>query len=322
MPPVALALTLVEKLYAIHNIINLVPVKLDLDELNYSSWRYFFMINCNNFNVLKHIEPKTNDASTSTPPTEEWLTADSIVKSWIILTLSPSLQKWFIKINPKTARDAWERVEKLFQDNKRTGTDDVVTYAINGLSHKYKSLAQIIAHKDLMRSMVSTEEMRLWSKSPIQPTNMTASAPQVLLATSNIPRGGDNHNTRNRDNRKPNTSTVVCRNFGRGFCRWGDSCRFVHNSNHGIGFWTRQILLRCDSTGDLYPVTSPSYPKAFLVLNVQYFWKCEDSYRRILSSKSSFPQLQLGIIIPENLKTLDKGFYPPSLNFLSFNWES
>nr|GFB62495.1 ribonuclease H-like domain-containing protein [Tanacetum cinerariifolium] len=29
-------------------------------------------------------------------------------------------------------------------------------------------------------------------------------------------------------------------------------------------FWTRQILLRCDSTGDLYPVTSPSYPKAFL----------------------------------------------------------
>ncbi|GJW58207.1 ribonuclease H-like domain-containing protein [Tanacetum coccineum] len=30
-------------------------------------------------------------------------------------------------------------------------------------------------------------------------------------------------------------------------------------------FWTRQILLRCDSTGDLYPVTSLSYPQAFLV---------------------------------------------------------
>nr|GEZ85006.1 ribonuclease H-like domain-containing protein [Tanacetum cinerariifolium] len=30
-------------------------------------------------------------------------------------------------------------------------------------------------------------------------------------------------------------------------------------------FWTRQILLRCDSTGDLYPVTSSSYPKAYLV---------------------------------------------------------
>nr|GEV17898.1 ribonuclease H-like domain-containing protein [Tanacetum cinerariifolium] len=196
----------------------------------------FFTIHCNNFNVLKHIEPKTNDASTSTPPTKKWLTAKSIAKSWIILTLSSSLQKRFIKINPTTARDAWERVEKLFQDNKRTRTvalkgelrmlhmgdqsadeyfskidslvtllsdlgsdvseDDIVTYAINGLSHKYGSLVQIIAHKDpfpdlaTMRSMVSTEEMRLRSKSLIQPTNMTTSAPQVLLATSNIPRGG------------------------------------------------------------------------------------------------------------------------------------
>nr|GEU50304.1 ribonuclease H-like domain-containing protein [Tanacetum cinerariifolium] len=119
--------------------------------------------------------------------------------------------------------------------------DDVVTYAINGLSNKYGSLAQIISHKDpfpdlaTMRSMFSTEEMRLRSKSPIQPTNMTASAPQVLLATSNITRGGDNRNTHNRDNRKPNTSTEVCRNFGRGLCRWGDSCRFVHDSNRGTG---------------------------------------------------------------------------------------
>nr|GFC56491.1 hypothetical protein [Tanacetum cinerariifolium] len=28
------------------------------------------------------------------------------------------------------------------------------------------------------------------------------------------------------------------------------------------------------------------------------------------------------INIPGNLKTLAKGFYPPSLNFLNFNWES
>nr|GFD32585.1 hypothetical protein [Tanacetum cinerariifolium] len=28
------------------------------------------------------------------------------------------------------------------------------------------------------------------------------------------------------------------------------------------------------------------------------------------------------LTIPENLKSLAKGFYPPSLNFLSFNWES
>ncbi|GJZ81747.1 hypothetical protein Tco_0646741 [Tanacetum coccineum] len=35
-------------------------------------------------------------------------------------------------------------------------------------------------------------------------------------------------------------------------------------------YWTRQILLRCDSTGDLYPVTNPTTPQAFLVS--QHTW--------------------------------------------------
>nr|GEX59364.1 ribonuclease H-like domain-containing protein [Tanacetum cinerariifolium] len=173
--------------------------------------------------------------------------------------------------------------------------DDVVTYAINGLSDN---------------------------------------APQVLLAASNIPRGGDNCNTRNRDNRKPNTSTEPNAYGQKTYLpqalntmtlqepadlNWNmdtaasshlnsstsnlstifNSCMYpsvlvgdgksilVTNTGHStllrqfvrdnkctIGFyefgfsvkdfWTRQILLRCDSTGDLYPVTSPSYPKAFL----------------------------------------------------------
>nr|GFA48297.1 ribonuclease H-like domain-containing protein [Tanacetum cinerariifolium] len=353
MPPVTLALTLVEKLYAVHNITNLVLVKLDLDELNYSSWSYFFTIHCNNFNVLKHIEPKTDDASISTPLTEEWLTADSIVKSWIILTLSPSLQKRFIKINPTTACDAWERVEKLFQDNKRTRTivlkgelrmlhmgdqsadkyflkidslvtllsdlgsdvseDDIVTYAINGLSDKYGSLAQIIAHKDpfpnlaTIRLMVSTEEMRLWSKSLIQPTNINVSAPQVLLAASNIPLGVTIAipaiETIANPTQAPRFVVMLVVVFVVGKIvanlymtpivaqepadlNWNmDTAASSHlNSSTSnlstnfnsymypsvLDFWTRQILLRCDSTGDLYPVTSPSYPKAFLVS--QHTW--------------------------------------------------
>jgi hypothetical protein len=35
-------------------------------------------------------------------------------------------------------------------------------------------------------------------------------------------------------------------------------------------YWTRQILLRCDSTGDLYPITTPTHPQAFLVS--QHTW--------------------------------------------------
>nr|GEX23462.1 hypothetical protein [Tanacetum cinerariifolium] len=58
------------------------------------------------------------------------------------------------------------------------------------------------------------------------------------------------------------------------------------------------------------------------IFSIRYSRKFKDSCQRILSSKSSFPQLQLGIHIPGNLKTLAKGSYPPSFNFLSFNWES
>ncbi|GJR35781.1 ribonuclease H-like domain-containing protein [Tanacetum coccineum] len=271
-------LTLVEKLYAVHNINSLIPEKLDLAESNYSTWSYFFKGHCSNFGVLKHIEEPVTEASTSTPPTDEWITADSIVKSWIFLTLSSTLRKRLIKANPKTAKAAWDAIETIFQDNKRTRTislkgelrviqmgdqtadeyfskieailtlltdlgsdmsdDDVVTYAINGLSDKYGSLAQIIAHKDpfpdlaTVRSMVATEELRLRSRSSVLPTGTTSSAPQVLLAEASS-RNQTGWNNRERDNRT--TTREVCRNFGRGFCRWGDACRFLHDSSRSSG---------------------------------------------------------------------------------------
>ncbi|GJV39678.1 hybrid signal transduction histidine kinase M [Tanacetum coccineum] len=165
-----------------------------------------------------------------------------------------------ISTNPASAKAAWDTIETIFQENKRTCTvalkgelrviqmgddtpdayfskidsiitlftdlgstmddDDIVTYAINGLSEKYGSLAQIIAHKDpfpdlaTVRTMVTTEEMRLRSKQPILSTSTTSSSPQVLLATSQ-PRIQDNRNNRDRDARNEN-KTEICRNFGRG----------------------------------------------------------------------------------------------------------
>ncbi|GJZ33301.1 hybrid signal transduction histidine kinase M [Tanacetum coccineum] len=246
-------LTLVEKLYAVQNINTPVPKKLDLAESNYSTWSYFFKGHCSNFGVLKHIEGSSTQSSTSTPPTDDWITADSIVKSWIFLTLSSTLRKRLIKANPKTAKDAWDTIEAIFQDNKRTrvvalkgelrmiqmgdqtadeyfsnidsivtllndlgsdvSQDDVVTYAINGLSDKYGSLAQIIAHKEpfpdlsTVRSMVSTEEMRIRNKSPSLSVSTNSSAPQVLL-TETPHRVQDTRTNKERDNRNNNKTEV------------------------------------------------------------------------------------------------------------------
>ncbi|GJU57166.1 hybrid signal transduction histidine kinase M [Tanacetum coccineum] len=113
--------------------------------------------------------------------------------------------------------------------------DDIVTYAINGLSDKYGSLAQIIAHKEpfldlsTMRSMVSTEEMRIWNKSPSLSVSTNSSAPQVLL-TETPHRVQDTRTNKERDNRN-NNKTKVCRNFGRGVYRWGATCRYIHDSS-------------------------------------------------------------------------------------------
>ncbi|GJV28262.1 hybrid signal transduction histidine kinase M [Tanacetum coccineum] len=117
--------------------------------------------------------------------------------------------------------------------------DDIVTYAINGLSEKYANLATIIAHKDpfpdleTMRSMVTTEEMRLNSKSSSLSTNTTSSASHVLLTETNNSRGQDSRNNRDSRNNTRNFEQHVCRNFGRGFCRWGNNCRFIHDSSRG-----------------------------------------------------------------------------------------
>ncbi|GJW03650.1 hypothetical protein Tco_1562506 [Tanacetum coccineum] len=159
-----------------------------------------------------------------------------------------------ISTNPASAKAAWDTIETIFQENKRTCTvalkgelrviqmgddtpthtsprliplslfftdlgstmddDDIVTYAINGLSEKYGSLAQIIAHKDpfpdlaTVRTMVTTEEMRLRSKQPILSTSTTSSSPQVLLATSQ-PRIQDNRNNRDRDARNENKTSAA-----------------------------------------------------------------------------------------------------------------
>ncbi|GJX98837.1 hypothetical protein Tco_0355856, partial [Tanacetum coccineum] len=124
-----------------------------------------------------------------------------------------------IKLNPTTAKAAWENVVKILLDNKRTRTialkvillndfgspmsdDDVVTYAIHGLSDKFTHVATIIAHwvpfldLDTMQSMVTTEEMRLKSKPQTLYANTTSSTPQFLVAETNASRGQDSRVSR------------------------------------------------------------------------------------------------------------------------------
>nr|GEZ15475.1 hybrid signal transduction histidine kinase M [Tanacetum cinerariifolium] len=98
--------------------------KLDVDALNYSSWVYYFSHLCHGYGILDHLVDPVTSSSTTTPidppPKDaEWTKIDFIIRSWIFLTLAPSLRKRLVDLNPTTAKDAWTYIAGIFQDNKR-----------------------------------------------------------------------------------------------------------------------------------------------------------------------------------------------------------
>ncbi|GJU71830.1 ribonuclease H-like domain-containing protein [Tanacetum coccineum] len=138
-------------------------------------------------------------------------------------------------------------------------SEDVVTFALERLPEKYENVCGIITHWDpfpdlkTARSMLTTEEMRLKSKSQALPVDSSSSSPMVLMAESG--------NTRRSSTTTQVKSWRPCYNFAKGSCQFGDTFK---------DFMTRRVLLRCDSAGD-DPVTAPSLiPHAFLVN--QHMW--------------------------------------------------
>lgn len=120
-PPATTTPTTSEKLHpatTITNILNSIPVKLDIDTGNYMSWSESFKITCRANDVLHHIIPTTPSTSQTTGDAL-WLRLDAIVLQWLYNTISKELMETILEKNCTAAR-AWEILEKLFQDNKHT----------------------------------------------------------------------------------------------------------------------------------------------------------------------------------------------------------
>ncbi|GJZ28342.1 hypothetical protein Tco_0572989 [Tanacetum coccineum] len=122
-----------------------------------------------------------------------------------------------IQMGDQTADEYFLNIDSIVTLLNDLGSDvshyDVVTYAINGLRDKYGSLAQIIAHKEsfpdlsTVRSMVSTEEMRIRNKPmsvktlvevfvvgvPPAGTYMIRLVPQALFTNAQDPANANWH---------------------------------------------------------------------------------------------------------------------------------
>nr|GEV96679.1 hypothetical protein [Tanacetum cinerariifolium] len=189
-PPVIL---LSDKLQALTNLHTRIPVLLDVDEMNYSSWMYFFQNLCRGYNLLTRIlgeEPTNAPASSDPPPkTAECLTTDSIILTWITTTLFKTLQQRLVVENSKTEKEAWDILDSIFSDNKRSrsiaiatilsslgspvSNDDVVNIAFDELPEKYQHVSNNIIHRGtfpdlkMVCSMLTTTEMRLKSRAQV-----------------------------------------------------------------------------------------------------------------------------------------------------------
>ncbi|GJT98279.1 hypothetical protein Tco_1093797 [Tanacetum coccineum] len=73
--------------FGVTSITNNVPVKLDLEKMNYNSWSSFFKIHLGSIGLKDHIESDTVSSSD-----KEWSRLNDLVKVWILGTCCESLQ--------------------------------------------------------------------------------------------------------------------------------------------------------------------------------------------------------------------------------------
>ncbi|GKC56201.1 ribonuclease H-like domain-containing protein [Tanacetum coccineum] len=311
-PPLQPLILLSDKLLTITNLNNLIPITLDIEEMNYSSWVYFVQNLCWGHSLLDHISGKDEDdtsSSTKTPPDAEWLKIDTIILSWIFVTMSKTLQQRLVVENPRSAKEAWDILADIFHDNKHTrsialkaelrflklgdltidayfrkiesiatvltslgspmNSDDVVTFALEGLPAKYDN------------------EMRLKSREQDTLVDATSSSLMVLLANSgsNVRRSSssmekdpapgnwnmDTAATSHLNDSVNNLSDIFNSSIYSSVAVGDGNSIPVTNSEFDPfvfsvkDFQTHRLLLRCDSTGPLYPVTKPSpIPQVYL----------------------------------------------------------
>ncbi|XP_074277241.1 uncharacterized protein LOC141600881 [Silene latifolia] len=107
---------------AVNNIKNHITVELSMDNDQYTLWSALFLNHAKSNRVLHHLitpkfggpKPHVTDAEK-----EQWETLDATVFQWIYETVITDLLETIIEAE-STAKECWERVCDIFQDNQHS----------------------------------------------------------------------------------------------------------------------------------------------------------------------------------------------------------
>ncbi|GKC43608.1 ribonuclease H-like domain-containing protein [Tanacetum coccineum] len=227
-----------------------VPEKLDVDAMNYSSWVYYFSHLCHGYRILDHLVDPVASSSTTTPtdpppqylvdlnPTtakDAWTYIEAIFqdnKRPRAMALKAELRN--LKLGDLSIDGYFQKIESIVLVLNGLGSplsnDDVVTFELEGLPSTYETISTVIVSREpfpdlkMVRSLLTTHEMRLKSRVQNPLVDATSASPMVLLAKSNTSA-----------RRGPSLEKVnnPCWSFAKGSCRFGDACKYLHNGVHG-----------------------------------------------------------------------------------------
>lgn len=100
------------------NIEHIIPITLDMETVQYSTWAKLFKVHARSNRVLNHIIPSSAaKVPTTNEEKDEWSTIDATVLKWIYGTISGDLLNTILE-PASNAQAAWERLRDIFQDNK------------------------------------------------------------------------------------------------------------------------------------------------------------------------------------------------------------
>ncbi|XP_021855382.1 uncharacterized protein [Spinacia oleracea] len=99
------------------NVNALIPLTLDVDNVQYSPWATLFRNTAKVYMVLNHIDPKVTKPKDMDD--DLWDRLDAIVLQWLYGTILKDLLLKVLDDNT-SAMDIWNRLCKIFQDNKGT----------------------------------------------------------------------------------------------------------------------------------------------------------------------------------------------------------
>ncbi|XP_010666322.1 uncharacterized protein LOC104883490 [Beta vulgaris subsp. vulgaris] len=105
---------------AVSNIKNSIPIVLEMDTDHYSAWVELFKLHARSHRVISYILPTGKETAPSADEEKDmWSTLDATVLQWVYATISTDLLHTIIA-EDLSAKEAWDRLRDLFQDNKNS----------------------------------------------------------------------------------------------------------------------------------------------------------------------------------------------------------